>query len=71
MQQVTVRAKRTVSLILDVGGKASPRVVTKDQIYAPDDPIVVAFPDEFSAFREVPIEQATAAPGERRGDVTR
>ena len=69
MAQVTIRAKRSVILHDPTSG--FPRTIVQGHVFAADDPLVKAFPDEFSAFREVPIEQATAAPGERRGDTTR
>lgn len=72
-----VYAVNTAALALESGGRA---VVRKGQHWPAEDPVVKQYPDLFSAdprwgmfytvppdgYEDPPVEQATAAPGEKR-----
>ena len=60
----TIRAKQSV--IVKLAPQGFPRTIVKGRVYSAEDDVVRQFPEYFAAFTEVPIEQATAAPGERR-----
>jgi hypothetical protein len=42
-------------------------LVTEGEVYRADDPVVRKYPKHFAPQRSERIEQATAAPGEKRG----
>ena len=81
LRERTVYASDTRRVSLEDGGFG---VIQKGTHWSADDPIVVAHPDAFSrdpryglaysvepAGWDAPVEQATAAPGERRAQVRR
>lgn len=60
-----MRAMSTVWVANPNGG--APRLITAGDLLAEDDPFVQAAPGVFRAVNElVTVEQATAAPGEKR-----
>ncbi len=60
-----VRVLQTVSVVLDPGGGKAAKFITlgAGERYDSDDPMVQAYPWAF----ESDMEDASAAPGERRG----
>ena len=63
MPRPVIRAKESIILKLASG---FPRTIGKGRVYSADDDVVKEFPQFFEAWQVVPVEQATAAPGEQR-----